>query len=112
MEVGDIVKVYDKIRTDVEKCSLGGMHDVPIYEVKFLTVRDIIKEMIKALNYSSDGIGNVYYAVDAQNRIYTKRDHWDGPRATLWLRTNDHHTFDQYPQRVFSRDLTGRALDL
>lgn len=112
MEVGDRVTVYRKVGTVKEMCDRGVTHNVPVYSIKFLTITHVAKEMIVALNYTSDGIGNVYYALDAQGRSYSKKDHWDGPRASGWIRTDayvEKKFFDQYPPKVYSRDLTGRG---
>jgi hypothetical protein len=112
MKVGDTVTVYHEVRKDPERCDHGDTHMVPIYEVKRLTIVEIRREMITALNYDSDGMGDVLYAKDTQGRIYRKQPHWDGPRATVWLRIapGKLKTFDQYPRVTFSRDITGRRL--
>lgn len=109
MKVGDTVKGYRRVRTDTEACSYGMNHVVPIYEVKRLTITHIVQEMIPWLKFTYDGVGSVYYAVDYQGRQYRKTDHWDGPRATLWVRYGDNKSFDMYPMKRFSRDLTGRG---
>jgi hypothetical protein len=59
----------------------------------------------------------VLYASDAQGREYRKEPHWDGPRASAWLRINQEYggnrlAFTQYPRPIFSRDLAGRPLRL
>jgi hypothetical protein len=116
-KVGDVVTVYNEVRRVDEMCDHGCKHAVPIYEVKRLTITDIQQEPIKALHYTHDGIGEVLYATDAQGREYRKQDHWDGPRATVWLRINQEYsgarkTFTQYPTVKFSRDITGRVLTI
>jgi hypothetical protein len=114
--VGDQVTVYHKIRDLDEVCDHGEHHLVPVYEVKKITITSVQKELVQALHYTSDGIGEVLYAEDAQGRQYRKQPHWDGPRATLWLREPSRPyervkaAFDQYPRPVFSRDAAGRPL--
>jgi len=115
MKVGDVVTVYNQIRMEPERCDRGTVHMVPIYEVKRITITDIRNELVKGLNYVSDGMGDVLYATDAQGREYRKRPHWDGPRASVWVRLNQEYsgkrkTYTQYPTMKFSRDLTGRRL--
>jgi hypothetical protein len=111
MKVGDVVTVYMMACTRNEVCDKGITHNVPIYWVKRIKVVLISSELVKGLNYVSDGMGDVLYATDAQGRQYRKQPHWDGPRATLWVR-EDRAVFDQYPTRMFSRDLYGRPLHL
>jgi hypothetical protein len=113
-EVGDQVTAYYKVDTVKEKCDHGGTHNVPVYIVKRLTITHIVKEMITALHYTHDGVGDVLYAIDRQGRSYRKEPHWDGPRATGWItKTNGFgarpYYFDQFPMKVYSRDLTGRG---
>lgn len=114
MEIGDIVLVYNQVRKQSEICEFGEKHSVPIYEVKRIRIVDVRQEKIIALHYTHDGVGSVYYAKDAQGRMYRKQDHWDGPRASFWSRgAGDYRkTFTQYPSRRFSRDITGRSLNL
>lgn len=109
MKVGDRIKVYRRVRFDSEKCSFGEKHSVPIYQVKFIIIDHITEENIPYLHYDRDGIGKVYHAYDAQGRLYRKADHWEGPRATAWVRHGDKFMFSQYPSKKFSRDLTGRG---
>ena len=118
-ERGDRVTVYSQVREDVEVCDHGEKHRVPIYLVKKLTITDIRSEFIKGLTFVGDGWGDVLYARDAQGRTYRKPPHWDGPRATLWVRGVGaqreflkHMTFSQYPTSKFSRDAFGRPLHL
>lgn len=112
-EVGDTVTVYDKTHTNKELCDHHVTHNVPVYAVKKLTISEIRSELVIALHYTQDGYGDVLYAVDAQGREYRKAPHWDGPRASVWVRfqpaLNERKTFDQYPPKVYSRDLTGRG---
>jgi hypothetical protein len=117
VKVGDVVTVYNKIRDLDEVCDHGEHHTVPVYVVKRLTITDIRMELVKALHYTSDGYGDVLYASDAQGREYRKEPHWDGPRATMWLRINQEYggnrlAFTQYPRPIFSRDAAGRPLHL
>jgi hypothetical protein len=116
MEVGDVVTVYNEVDRRDEVCDLGQKHRVPIYMVKRLTITSIQSELVKFLHYTEDGYGDVLYAVDAQGRGYRKEPHWDGPRASLWVRAKTPYgqqvTFDQYPLHTFSRDLAGRPLHL
>jgi hypothetical protein len=111
-EVGDQVVVYGKVRQDQEVCDHGEKHWVPVYSVKRLTITAVRQEMVTALAYTHDAVGDVLYATDAQGREYRKEPHWDGPRATLWLRlgTGWPVCFTQYPTKMFSRDLAGRPL--
>lgn len=109
MNVGTVVKVYNEVSSEKELCSHGDNHIVPTYEVKRLVIVKVEKKLIPHLNYTSDGYGNVYTAMDAQARVYEKSDDWGGPRATLWRR-EDNKTFTQYPMKKFSRDLTGRPI--
>lgn len=116
MKVGDVVTVYDCVGEQPEVCELGTVHVVPIYEVKRITIVEIKSELVKGLNYVSDGMGDVLYATDAQGRQYRKQPHWDGPRASLWVRNwlvpGRFRTFTQYPTVKFSRDVTGRVLTI
>jgi hypothetical protein len=116
MDIGYTFKVYRKVDEREETCSHGTIHRVPIYSVKRLTIVRIESEMIKALHYTHDGYGDVLYATDAQGREYRKEPHWDGPRATLWVRTEPVYgrgvTFTQYPTNKFSRGLDNRPLSL
>ena len=114
-EVGDQVVVYDRVREVEEVCDRGEKHRVPVYSVKRLTITAIRQEMVEALAYTHDAMGDVLYATDAQGREYRKRPHWDGPRASLWVRLNQEYSgerrsFTQYPTRKFSRDMAGRPL--
>ena len=116
-EIGDRVTVYHQVREDVEVCDHGEKHRVPILMVKKLTITDVRSEFVKALNYVSDGFGDVLYATDAQGRTYRKQPHWDGPRASVWVRATNRYqqhclTFSQYPTHKFSRDAFGRPLHL
>jgi|SRR4051812_14472125 hypothetical protein len=111
-EVGDQVVVYNQVREVEEVCDHGEKHRVPVYSVKRLTITDIRQEMVTALAYTHDAMGDVLYAVDAQGRKYRKEPHWDGPRASVWLRIMCRTYFSQYPRKVFSRDVTGRVLVL
>lgn len=118
MKVGDRVTVYKKVREQEETCSHGEKHRVPVYLVKRITIERIEKKLITALHYTHDGIGNVYLARDAQGREYRTQDHWDGPRSTVWVRTDMcagqavRQAFTRYPMRCFSRDVFGRALTI
>jgi len=110
MKVGDVVTVYFIADERKEVCDHGVTHKVPIYEVKKLTITEVRRELVPFLNYTSDGEGDVLYATDRQGRTYRKQPHWDGPRATQWVREKGCRNYDQYPRRVFSRDITGRVL--
>lgn len=117
MKIGDRVTVYRKVEDRIEECDRHYKHTVPIYMVKRLTITDIRTELVYKLHYTHDGMGDVLYAVDVQGREYRKRPHWDGPRASLWVRLNQEYSgerlaFDQYPMHRFSRDLAGRPLFL
>jgi hypothetical protein len=113
-EIGDRLTVYREVRRQTEVCSHGVSHEVPMLEVKRLTVDHIARENVPFLLYTEDAIGTVLYAVDAQRRIYRKVPHWDGPRATSWMRIHPlierDRGFTQYPRPVFSRDVFGRPL--
>jgi hypothetical protein len=117
MNIGDVVKVYNLIGEQPEPCDHNAVHVVPIYEVKRITITGIRQEPIKALHYTHDGIGEVLYATDAQGRMYRKQAHWDGPRASVWVRIpttpgGKVRTFTQYPTVKFSRDILGNSLHL
>ena len=117
MYIGDTVNVYRQVDERTEVCSHGTAHRVPIYSVKRLTIVKVEREWIKALLYTEDGWGDVLYATDAQGREYRKEPHWDGPRATMWVRTKPTElgtvlTFTQYPTKKFSRGLDNRPLSL
>lgn len=112
MKFGDRIKVYHRVRYQSETCpTCQARSSVAVCEVKFITVTHSAIEFVKALNCDTDGYGTVLYAVDAQGRKYRKAPHWDGPRATLWMR-QDGKPFDQYPPKTFSRDINGRVLSL
>jgi hypothetical protein len=111
VKVGDVLKVYGRVRDrdHEETCSHGYKHRVTVYIVKRIRVVNVRSEWVQALNYVSDGFGDVLYAVDTQGRTYRKEPHWDGPRASLWVRT-DKQAFDQYPMHRLSRDLAGNVI--
>lgn len=120
MKVGDVVTVYRRRDTREERCECcGEKRFVPWYEVKRIRVIKVKSEQVADLYYGhpAQGFGDVLYAVDAQGRTYRKQPHWDGPRASLWLRRPIVDPwglagigFDQYPTHKFSRDLFGRPI--
>lgn len=96
MNIGDRVRVYRQIDWVQRDCEYGSQHTVTIYAPKTLTITDIKVELVKWLDYIADAHGEVYYAQDHQGRQYRKEPHWDGPRATSWVR-EDGLPFTQYP---------------
>jgi len=107
-----ILPFFGLLSTEV--CNLGCKHKVEFYEVKRITVVDIVDEFIKALNYTSDGTAPVLYAKDTQGRIYRSAPGWDWAVGRNWTRGKEKYFFtDKKPYaNDFSipKDLTGKVI--
>lgn len=96
-----------------EICDLGCKHKVKWFETKRVTVYHVERQWITAVNYVSDGWGDVLFARDAQGREYRSKDGWDWSAGRIWNRTDKrHYTVDRPRSNEYSvsRTLDGRLI--